>query len=33
MITNLPFGHTSEQFPLVIGSTAEVTKNRIEFTL
>jgi len=33
VITNLPFGHTSEQFPLVIGSTAEVTKNRIEFTL
>jgi len=33
VITNLPFGHTSVQFPLVIGSTAEVTKNRIEFTL
>ncbi|MAZ97059.1 MAG: hypothetical protein CMP53_06010 [Flavobacteriales bacterium] len=33
VLTNLPFGHTSQQFPLVIGSSAEVNKNQIEFKL
>ena len=33
VLTNLPFGHTLEQFPLVIGSNARLQGNQIDFTL
>ena len=33
VLQNMPFGHTSRQFPIVIGSHAEISQHEIAFTL
>lgn len=33
VLHNLPFGHTARQFPLIIGSHAEISEHKISFSL